>query len=150
MAVLFAHSDANGGASLGSEPARTTEGHAAEEGQGALARVPGLERHIREYRNGRDLMSTPRDALVIDLFGLSVDEVRERFPAVFQWLLERVRAAVKPLGAGGINGAAAAVERIKAGGGQVLNGPMEVPGGGWVLNAVDPQGALFSLLSGTA
>jgi predicted enzyme related to lactoylglutathione lyase len=48
-----------------------------------------------------------------------------------------------------VNGAAAAVERIKAGGGQVLNGPMEVPGGGWVLNAVDPQGALFSLLSGT-
>jgi large subunit ribosomal protein L35 len=31
VAVLFAQSDANGGASLGSEPARTTEGHAAEE-----------------------------------------------------------------------------------------------------------------------
>jgi large subunit ribosomal protein L35 len=31
VAVLFAHSDANGVASLGSELARTTEGHAAEE-----------------------------------------------------------------------------------------------------------------------
>ena len=39
----------------------------------------------------------------------------------------------------------AAVDRIKANGGQILNGPMEVPGGDWVLNAMDPQGAAFSL-----
>jgi hypothetical protein len=39
----------------------------------------------------------------------------------------------------------AAVERIKANGGQVVNGPMEVPGGDMVLNAIDPQGAGFSL-----
>jgi len=39
----------------------------------------------------------------------------------------------------------AAVERIKANGGQVLNGPMEVPGGDWIVNAMDPQGAAFSL-----
>jgi predicted enzyme related to lactoylglutathione lyase len=39
----------------------------------------------------------------------------------------------------------AAVERIKANGGQILNGPMEVPGGDWVVNAMDPQGAAFSL-----
>jgi predicted enzyme related to lactoylglutathione lyase len=39
----------------------------------------------------------------------------------------------------------AAVERIKANGGQVLNGPMEVPGGDRVLNAMDPQGAAFGL-----
>jgi predicted enzyme related to lactoylglutathione lyase len=38
-----------------------------------------------------------------------------------------------------------AVERIKANGGKILNGPMEVPGGDWVVNAVDPQGAAFSL-----
>jgi hypothetical protein len=56
-----------------------------------LGIVPGLERHIREYRNGRDLMAAPRDALVIDLFGLSADEVRQRFPAVFQWITERVK-----------------------------------------------------------
>ena len=35
----------------------------------------------------------------------------------------------------------AAVERIKANGGQILNGPMDVPGGDRVLNAMDPQGA---------
>jgi hypothetical protein len=36
-------------------------------------------------------------------------------------------------------------ERAKAGGGQVLNGPMEVPGGDWIVNAMDPLGAAFSL-----
>jgi hypothetical protein len=56
-----------------------------------LGTVPGLERHIREYRNGRDLMAAPRDVLVIDLFGLSADDVRLRFPAVYQWVLERVK-----------------------------------------------------------
>jgi predicted enzyme related to lactoylglutathione lyase len=39
----------------------------------------------------------------------------------------------------------AAVERITANGGQILNGPMEVPGGDWIVNALDPQGAMFSL-----
>jgi predicted enzyme related to lactoylglutathione lyase len=39
----------------------------------------------------------------------------------------------------------AAVERVKANGGQILNGPMEVPGGDWIVNATDPQGAMFSL-----
>ena len=38
-----------------------------------------------------------------------------------------------------------AVERIKANGGQILNGPMEVPGGDVIVNAMDPQGAAFSL-----
>jgi predicted enzyme related to lactoylglutathione lyase len=39
----------------------------------------------------------------------------------------------------------AAAERIKGNGGTILNGPMEVPGGDWVLNAMDPQGAAFGL-----
>jgi predicted enzyme related to lactoylglutathione lyase len=39
----------------------------------------------------------------------------------------------------------AAVERIKANGGKILNGPIEVPGGDWVVNAMDPQGAAFNL-----
>lgn len=39
----------------------------------------------------------------------------------------------------------AAAERVKANGGQILNGPMEVPGGDWILNAMDPQGAAFAL-----
>jgi len=39
----------------------------------------------------------------------------------------------------------AAAERIKTNGGKILNGPMEVPGGDRVLNAMDPQGAAFGL-----
>jgi predicted enzyme related to lactoylglutathione lyase len=36
-------------------------------------------------------------------------------------------------------------EAVKANGGQVINGPMEVPGGDWILQALDPQGAAFAL-----
>jgi hypothetical protein len=54
-----------------------------------LGETPGLERHIREYRNGRDLTDRPRGVLVIDLFDLPLEEVRERFPAVYQWLYDR-------------------------------------------------------------
>jgi len=39
----------------------------------------------------------------------------------------------------------AGADRVKANGGQVLNGPMEVPGGDWIVNCMDPQGAAFSL-----
>jgi len=39
----------------------------------------------------------------------------------------------------------AAVERIKANGGKVLNGPNDVPGGDRVVSAMDPQGAAFGL-----
>ena len=59
--------------------------------QMGLGKVKGLDQYIREYLNGRDLTDTSRGALVIDLFGLDVDEVRKRFPAVYQWLFERVK-----------------------------------------------------------
>jgi predicted enzyme related to lactoylglutathione lyase len=39
-----------------------------------------------------------------------------------------------------------AVDAIKSGGGQVLNGPMEIPGGEYAVNAMDPQGASFGLV----
>ncbi|MGC9457593.1 MAG: DNA methyltransferase, partial [Halothiobacillaceae bacterium] len=56
-----------------------------------LGSVPGLENHIRHYRNGRDMNQRPREVMIIDLFGLGIDEVRERYPAVYQWLLDRVK-----------------------------------------------------------
>jgi len=40
----------------------------------------------------------------------------------------------------------AAIERLKAGGGEIATGPMEVPGGSWIVQAKDPQGALFALV----
>lgn len=56
-----------------------------------LGSIAGIEKHIRAYRNGRDLAQKPRGSMVIDLFGLCTDEVRERFPAVYQWVLEKVK-----------------------------------------------------------
>jgi predicted enzyme related to lactoylglutathione lyase len=39
----------------------------------------------------------------------------------------------------------AAVQRVQAGGGEVLYGPLEVPGGSWMVQCADPQGAIFAL-----
>jgi uncharacterized protein len=39
----------------------------------------------------------------------------------------------------------AAAKRVKAGGGQILNGPLEVPDGSWIVQCTDPQGAMFAL-----
>ena len=38
-----------------------------------------------------------------------------------------------------------AANAAKAGGGSVINGPMEVPGGDWIAQIVDPQGAAFAV-----
>lgn len=56
-----------------------------------LGRREGLERHIRPYRNGRDLLQTSRNVMIIDLFGLSEGEVRRRFPEVYQHVLRTVK-----------------------------------------------------------
>ena len=47
------------------------------------------------------------------------------------------------IGVGDIDRAA---EATTAGGGQILQGPMEIPGGEYALNALDPQGASFGLV----
>lgn len=41
----------------------------------------------------------------------------------------------------------AAKDRVTASGGTILNGPMEVPGGSWIVQAMDPQGAPFGLVA---
>jgi predicted enzyme related to lactoylglutathione lyase len=46
-----------------------------------------------------------------------------------------------------VDGLDAAIGRVTTGGGQVLNGPMEVPGGAWIAQCSDPQGAMFALVS---
>ncbi|WP_236748801.1 class I SAM-dependent DNA methyltransferase [Acidovorax carolinensis] len=63
-----------------------------EQAQGlGLGRTPGLEKLIFDFRNGRDLTDAPRGIKVIDAFGLTAEQLREQFPAVYQWLLERVK-----------------------------------------------------------
>jgi hypothetical protein len=36
-------------------------------------------------------------------------------------------------------------EKIEQNGGAVINGPMEVPGGDWIAQGLDPQGAMFAV-----
>lgn len=62
-----------------------TSGEGGEEG------VPRHPHIIRDYRNGCDLTDAPRGVKVIDLFGLTADQVRQQFPAVYQWLHDRVK-----------------------------------------------------------
>jgi uncharacterized protein len=40
----------------------------------------------------------------------------------------------------------AAAKRVEAGGGQIVYGPTEVPGGAWIVHCTDPEGAIFALL----
>ncbi len=46
----------------------------------------------------------------------------------------------------GVDGVEAAIARVAAAGGQALHGPMEVPGGSFIMVGRDPQGALFALV----
>jgi predicted enzyme related to lactoylglutathione lyase len=41
----------------------------------------------------------------------------------------------------------AAQDRVKKGGGKIINGPMEVPGGSWIVHCLDPQGVVFALVA---
>lgn len=45
-----------------------------------------------------------------------------------------------------VDSIARAVAAIEAGGGKVLRGPHEVPGGDWTVNGIDPQGAVFAIV----
>jgi predicted enzyme related to lactoylglutathione lyase len=46
-----------------------------------------------------------------------------------------------------VDGIDAAAERVRANGGTVRTGPMEVPDESWIIQGSDPQGAAFSLVS---
>lgn len=46
---------------------------------------------IRPYRNGKDLTGRPRGVMLIDTFGMNVADLRSQFPAIYQWLAERVK-----------------------------------------------------------
>ena len=41
----------------------------------------------------------------------------------------------------------AAAARVTAASGQVVSGPMEVPGGSWIVQCLDPQGAMFAMVA---
>jgi hypothetical protein len=56
-----------------------------------LGSIPGLEAYIRNYRNGRDLTAKPRRVMVIDLYGLTAEDVSERYPLVYKHVFDRVK-----------------------------------------------------------
>jgi predicted enzyme related to lactoylglutathione lyase len=48
-----------------------------------------------------------------------------------------------------VDGIEAGAERVRAAGGSILMGPHQVPGGDWIVQCKDPQGAFFCLFSPT-
>ncbi|MBP0617677.1 class I SAM-dependent DNA methyltransferase [Jiella mangrovi] len=53
--------------------------------------TPDINRVVRPYRNGRDLTGRSRGVFAIDLFELTDQEVRTRYPAVYQHVVEHVK-----------------------------------------------------------
>lgn len=56
-----------------------------------LGAQPGVKSVIHPYLNYRDLTQRSRGAMVIDLFGLSAEQVRDQFPGIYQHLLETTK-----------------------------------------------------------
>jgi len=48
-------------------------------------------RLLRRYITGRDVTQEMREQYVLDTFGLTHDELRDRYPDAFQWLHDRVK-----------------------------------------------------------
>ena len=56
-----------------------------------LGKIEMLEKHIRPFFNGRDLVQTPRGVFAIDLFGLTAGNAKREFPKVFQKVFDTVK-----------------------------------------------------------
>ena len=48
------------------------------------------EELIKRYVTGKDIAQTMRIQYVFDTYGMSQDDLKEKFPTVYQWLLDRV------------------------------------------------------------
>jgi hypothetical protein len=61
---------------------------------GVLGLMPdSIPPFLKPYVIGRELMRTAGRRLVIDLYGLEIEAIRESSPLVYQWLHDRVRPA---------------------------------------------------------
>ncbi|TDN36783.1 class I SAM-dependent DNA methyltransferase [Hymenobacter sp. UV11] len=56
-----------------------------------LGTKPGLQQHIRPYLNGRDMVQISRQQWVIDLLGLTENQVLTQYPEVYQHIFEEVK-----------------------------------------------------------
>lgn len=55
------------------------------------AELMNLNAPIKPYRNGKDLTDKPRNLFVIDCYGLTEEEVKTKYPALYQHLLIHVK-----------------------------------------------------------
>ncbi len=53
--------------------------------------IDALPDVIKPHRNARDMMQGGEDCYVIDFFGFTAEEARSRHPALYQWLIDRVK-----------------------------------------------------------
>ena len=67
---------------------KVTKEKAIDLGMNSIAE---LNSHIKPYRNGRDLAQHNRNLYLINMLGLTENEVRIRFPAVYQHLRDTVK-----------------------------------------------------------
>ena len=79
-----------------------------------------------------DLSQLKADGLIGEQLNGYIGLVRKDVPADVKRLVDDVNALI---------------EVIKREGGQILNGPMEVPGGDMIATCLDPQGAMFAIHS---
>ena len=56
-----------------------------------FGRIPGIERHIRPFRNGNDITQKSRGLFVIDLFDLTVSQVKDKYPEIYQRIVQNVK-----------------------------------------------------------
>ncbi|GAA4406762.1 hypothetical protein GCM10023187_26620 [Nibrella viscosa] len=56
-----------------------------------LGLVPELEQYIKPFRNGKDITGNCRQLMIIDLFGLTEQQVIHKFPAVYQHIYNTVK-----------------------------------------------------------
>jgi len=54
-------------------------------------RFDALPEVIKPHRNARDMMQGGEDCWVIDFYGYTAEKAREKHPALYQWLLDRVK-----------------------------------------------------------
>lgn len=113
------------------------------------------------HGNWHDLMSTDPEAgfaFYADLFGWTKGQAMDMGAlGTYQLFSHNGRDIGGMMGLGnapqsvwlpyfGTDGADAAKARIEAGGGQVHHGPAEVPGGAFIVQAADPEGAWFAVV----
>lgn len=86
---LFAHDGlSSAGVKVHGSGFIVTPTQAQELGLGSDPKTASI---IRIYRNGRDLTARPRGVLIIDFFGFSEASAKQRFPRVFQHILDHVK-----------------------------------------------------------